>query len=183
MILMRSESIADMRTRHRLFFAVKPPPPVAALIGQLRDAGRAGRSRVTDERLHITMFITDNYPALPADLADRMGETASSIDLPAARVAFDRLIGGRHSTLLAPSEPVRGLEGLQERLGFALSRVGIAPRPRWRFSPHITLCYSGGADFDREIDPISWKADEIVLIHSLAGIGRHITLGRWSLAA
>lgn len=175
------ESRGDVRTLHRLLVAVRPPPTLAAQIGRVRDSVLPTGRAVADDRLHITLSITNDHPIFPVDLAARMGETLSSISPPSARVVFDRLIAGRGSMLLAPSEPVRGLMALQGHVGTALLRAGIAPRARWRFSPHITLGYGGGAGFDLAIDPISWRIGELVLIHSLVGQGRHVTLGRWPL--
>jgi len=31
------------------------------------------------------------------------------------------------------------------------------------------------------MDPIGWKPSELVLVHSLLGRARHVTLGRWPL--
>ncbi len=175
------ESPGEVRTLHRLLVAAKPPPALAARIGRLRDAVMPAGKPVADDRLHITLFITHDHPGFPVALAARIGEILASIAPPPARVVLDRLIAGGHSLLLVPSEPVRGLIALQGQIGAALVRAGIAPRARWRFSPHITLGYGGRSGLDRAIDPISWPVGELVLIHSLVGQGRHVTLGRWPL--
>ena len=45
----------------------------------------------------------------------------------------------------------------------------------------MTLFYPGGPPLQRRIKPFEWQADELLLIRSLLGRGRHEILRRWPL--
>ncbi len=45
----------------------------------------------------------------------------------------------------------------------------------------MTLGYRSGEPFSERVAPVSWTADEIVLIDSHVGRTRHEVLGRWRL--
>lgn len=166
---------------HRLFFAVRPPPDLAEYIaGAGANLLIEGR-RVASERLHITIGIFDDEPAYPQEMADLAEQAAASIDARPFRVVFDRIVGSSRSALLVPSEPLRSIRAFQKRLADALTRLGLVLRQGWRFNPHITLAYGDYDGMDEAIDPISWTVDEFMLIHSLLGQTRHVTVGRWAL--
>lgn len=166
---------------HRLFLAFRPPTAIVAAIGPWRDVTGAGTAVVTDDRLHMTALMLGNFQHTPADLIARIAEVMSRSMLSRCRIVLDMLVGGPGTTLLVPSEPLRGMEALQAHLTALVARAGIAPAPRWRFSPHMTLHYDFGERGQRPIDPISWTATELVLIESLVGHSRHRTRGRWRL--
>ncbi len=170
-------------TRHRLFFALRPPPDVAVHIGELRDAVRVRGSRVGDERLHVTLFLGEDHPALPPDLAERAIEAASGIVEAPFYVLFDRLVGGGGPTVLVPSEPLPALTAFQRQLAVAMTEGGLVPRPDWTFRPHVTLLYGNRCTTDAPVEPLSWLVGEFVLVHSFVGEGRHVTLARWPLTA
>ena len=133
------------------------------------------------DRLHITTLSLVVGDTLPEGLAQEAAEIAATIRMPAFRVIFDRLVGGNRSALLLPSEPLEALRMFRERLGFALMRAGIAFRQSGGFTPHVTLLYGGQPMPEQEIEPISWLAQDFVLIDSLVGETRHIEVGRWPL--
>ena len=62
-----------------------------------------------------------------------------------------------------------------------MRELGVTERPGYRFSPHLTLGYRIGEPFSERVAPVSWTADEIVLIDSHVGRTRHEVLGRWRL--
>ena len=165
-------------TLHRLFFAIRPPPDRTTQIGGLRDAVRERGSVVSDERLHVSLFVFDDYPALPAGLADGAIAAASGVVAAPFYILFEQLVAGKGSTLLSPSEPLPALIAFQERLAAALADGALAPRRRWSFRPHITLFYGNRCAAAESIEPISWLVKEFVLIHSHVGERRHVTLAR-----
>lgn len=167
---------------HRLFLAFLPPRPVAEEIDWCRTCFGRCRTPVAIGRLHLTLLMLGDHEAAPRGLAAKVRETLLSGAPTACRIVFDTLVRGGRSTLLAPSEPLLGVAGFQRRLAQMLARASIAPPPQWRFSPHITLGYGQAQGATRPIDPISWTADELVLVHSLVGQTRHVALGRWPLA-
>jgi len=166
---------------HNLFFAVLPSEEERARIGDLIASLRIGGVPMRLDRLHITTLSLVVGDTLPEGLAQEAAEIAASIRMPAFRVIFDRLVGGNRSALLLPSEPLEALRMFRERLGFALMRAGIAFRQSGGFTPHVTLLYGGQPMPEQEIEPISWLAQDFVLIDSLVGETRHIEVGRWPL--
>ena len=166
---------------HRPLFLVRPPPDVAALLGRVRDAAGPVGKPVPDDRLHITIVAFHDYPDFPDEIVERARSIAAAARPVPFRVVFDRLIAGAHSALLVPSEPVRGIEAFQQRLSVALIGGGLNVRSGWRFHPHITLRHGAQPGLDRPIDPISWTVEDLVLVDSVVGTGRHDVLARWSL--
>lgn len=168
---------------HRLFFALRPPPEVIDRLRPLRDRDGTGRGRVEDARLHLTTWLFDDHPVLPAGLAERAAAAASAVRPRSFRIVLDRLTGDDRGLRLVPGERVRGYEAFQRELAAALAAGGLTPRAGWRFSPHLTLRYGGKQTLDEMVDGISWIATELVLIDSILNEHRHETLARWPLPA
>ncbi len=103
-----------------------------------------------------------------------------SLGATAARVVFDRLHDSGRTLALCGSETMRGICRLQDAIRQHLSCHGI-PLPRYRFNPHITLAYRSDGRGSETIDPISWSVEDVLLIESVYGEGRHIEHGRWRL--
>jgi 2'-5' RNA ligase len=168
---------------HRLFFALLPPPGAAREMGALRDADGPWGRRVGNARLHMTLLMIGNFDSPPDDRVAAILAALPDGALPACRVVLDRPVRDPEGVRLAPSEPLRGVRRLYRELRALLVRAGIAPAQWWRLSPHVTLRYIQGTAGGRAIDPISWRAGELVLVHSLVGEGLHIPCGRWPLSA
>jgi len=127
---------------HRLFVALKPPPPMRiALLGIM--GGVANARWQTADQLHLTLrFIGEVDRHRAEDIAAILG----SVHHPDFTLALDD-IGqfdrkGRMDALwvgVSPEEPVRQLHNKIDR---ALGRVGIAPDTR-AFQPHITIARLG----------------------------------------
>jgi len=167
---------------HRFFLGLMPPPEVAARIGALRDSLSEPGSSVADDRLHITLLSLPDFTELPEGLAETIVEAAAEVEAPGFPIVLDRLISGPHSVLLCPSESLDGLRMFRERLGFTLMRAGLGLRLGRRFNPHVTLLYNSWRTYDDQLDdPIHWRAEDFVLIHSLVGLTEHRELGRWPL--
>jgi len=60
--------------------------------------------------------------------------------------------------------------------------AGVWPNHGFRFDPHVELARGQAESVRRRVWPISWRADEFVLIHSLVGLSEHVPIGRWPLA-
>lgn len=160
----------------RYFLALRPPRLAAREIGFWRDSFLFGGRPVADERLHLTLFMLGDFERVPHDLLVRTKAALAEAELPACRIVLDLLTGGHGSALLAPSERLHGLRRLQAGLAALLAAHDIAPAPWWRFSAHVTLLYDHGYAGQCPIDPVSWTADEIVLVESRVGESRHLTL-------
>jgi 2'-5' RNA ligase len=166
---------------HRLFFALMPSagiiPEIAAVRGRLGIA----KSHVFDHRLHMTLWSLDlpmtPTPGIVADLC----AAAAKVQGPALRLVLQELVGNGAQTMLKPGEPMPVLKAFQRRLQLAVADAGIWPNRGFRFDPHVTLAYGQEQGMRRPVWPLSWRAEEFVLIHSLVGLTEHVVLGRWTL--
>jgi len=169
-----------MSTAHRFFYALVPPPAVRQRLGAVRaEAGPLGRV-VADDRLHLTLGITPDFPVflgVVADLLCRLGEAVAAAP---AEVRLDRLGASADAVAVRGGAAEAPLLALGSAIAALLAQAGLA-RPTWRFSPHLTLGYGAPAPFTRAIAPLGWRAEEFVLIHSEAGRTHHTPLGRWPL--
>ena len=170
-----------MTVGHRLFFAIRPPADLIPRIAALRDRAGTGHGRVEDHRLHVTTWLFPDHAALPPGLVERAGLALEALDARAFSVRFDRMSGDDRGIRLIPSAPSEGYAAFQHGLAAALARAELAPRPDWRFSPHLTLRYGGRQRIDEAVPEIGWRVAELVLIDSVLGANRHETLARWPL--
>jgi RNA 2',3'-cyclic 3'-phosphodiesterase len=166
---------------HRLFYALLPSPVEARRIGLQRDRVTHIGSPVTNDRLHMTLGISDDFARFPQPLADAMVTIAERASAEPLRVELDRLAASRTSVALRPGRVPPALRQLSAELVEPLERRGLA-RPDWSFHPHVTLAYRLGEPFNESIAPVVLDAAEFVLIHSIVGATQHIELGRWPLA-
>ena len=166
--------------RSSFFIAMKPPCRVAREIGWWRDSARSGARPVRDELLHITLCHLGLFPVSNDPVADVRKALRGFAAAP-CRVVFDLLTGGSGSGLLASSERLERLMGLQSRIASRLRQSGLLPSRAYRFSPHVTLFYDRAFSGSSPIDPISWTVYEIILVESVIGQGRHISHQSWPL--
>ena len=125
-------------TMHRLFVALRPPPPIRHQL--LAAMGGVPDVRWQDEdQLHLTIrFIGSVERPQAEDVAAAIAHvTGPPMTLSLAGVGrFDRR--GRTDTLWAAVSPHDALAGVHARVDRALAQAGVAPDPR-AFLPHITL--------------------------------------------
>lgn len=165
---------------HRFFFCLRPPALVAAAVGRFRESLGLAGGAVSDERLHLTLAITDDHPAYPRSLVDRLLEIGDATSAEPVAVTLDRLSSNGSVVALRPSRSLPQLAALRRELGRRFSCSGIQ-REGWRFNPHVTLTYRKCQPFLRHVAPFVWEAAEVVLVHSLLGKTKHVELGRWPL--
>jgi 2'-5' RNA ligase len=166
--------------RHRLFFALQPPPAAAAFI---RDGcAWLGRGTwVRPEHLHLTLNILDDWPFLPSHLLEAMVAAGDRIAFAPFRIVLDQLSGSNRSVVLRPSERITALHRFQQQLADALAQGGVRTRGGVRFSPHLTVRHPGRHPFVEAADPVSWTVESFVLVESLVGWTRHVVHRTWLL--
>jgi RimJ/RimL family protein N-acetyltransferase len=112
------------------------------------------------------------------------------VEIEAFEIAFDGVAsfrgrpGNRPLVLHARADSGHAsLAALWRRLGVELAQAGLARFVERRFTPHVTLLYDDRLVEAQPIEPIVWRVDEFVLVHSFLGAGRHEAIGHWPLAA
>lgn len=165
---------------HRFFFAHVPPARPCALIGVHRDAIEGAHGHVTNDRIHVTLAITDDYEQYPAQLERELLAIGEEVAADPFGMSLDRLSGSARSVALRPSRRIGGLTDLHRQLDRGMSRRRLRRRD-WTFSPHATLAYREGRPFQQPVTPVEWDATDFVLIHSAVGATRHTELARWPL--
>lgn len=185
-----SLGFGDARPTERLFFALLPPPEVAAAAHALATglcADRPQTRRLAIARLHVTLHYLGEYAGIPASLPARAGRAAEALAMAPVQVRFDRIgsFGGqrreRPGVMLGQGEGIAGVVALQRGLGEALMRQGLPADSR--FTPHMTLLYDHGALPEQAVAPLEWQAREICLLRSVRGEAAYREEGRWPLRA
>ncbi|WBX83490.1 2'-5' RNA ligase family protein [Sphingosinicella microcystinivorans] len=167
---------------HCYFLALRPPTLLATTLAMMGSVYRLAGTRLPADRLHITLaMIGGHYEAPQPKLVERVGEVLHDVPLPAQRPVFNQLVRANDRALLTASEPLTFIESfrhdLVRRLGAAGLAADVPPSP-----PHVTLAHGHQWRTGTErIDPISWRADELVLVESHVGAGRHTLRAHWPL--
>lgn len=178
-----------MSAADRLFFAIFPPPAVAARIYALQQDlrirhGLWGRP-VAMDRLHVTLCHVGDYAGLPDQIVARAKQAAERVRTASFDVTFDRALSftgrprNRPFVLRSPQGAI-GVEVIQRMLGGEMKAFGLGRFVR-AYTPHMTLLYDSVQVTEHAIEPVTWTASELRLVHSLLGQTRHITLGSWTL--
>ena len=171
------------RATDRLFFAALPDAATAVRIADLACRLKIGHDLtgrlLRPEHFHVTLFHVGDRCGVASGKVASFVERASSVTMPAFKVAFDRVGSFKNGAfVLRGEEGTMGLEVLQQRLSDALdARVGRA-RP---FTPHVTLLRDSHLVEEHDIQPVEWTVHEVVLVHSRLGRTEHRHLARLPL--
>lgn len=164
--------------KHRYFVALRPSAEAIRAMLSIQNETCVG-DRVAPDRLHMTLFITEDFETEPPALGALMGRALDRVWAEAFDVGLNR-IGHRGGSLVPSRAPA--LRRFQRSVADALGAGGVALRKDWAFNPHVTLGYDALPAFaGQPIPPIAWRATEFVLIHSLLRLTMHRTLGCWPL--
>lgn len=166
---------------YRYSLALPVPRAVASRIVALREAFGLTVSPVGVERLHMTLCLSDDYPDPQPMFAERVEQALADVPLPECGVRLDTITGGHGPVVLLANHERGGVRELQRLLSRRLAGHGISAREGARFSPHVTVAYDRSFTTSRAIDPIAWRADEVVLVERAVGRIQHQHLGSWDL--
>lgn len=167
--------------RHRLFFALVPPPAVRREIHRLQgQLGCEGRV-VKPENLHVTLaFLGMQETAVIPDIE----AVASGLAFPARTVVLDHVgqFGRGRVLWLGASEPPEALTAFQQDLVQALTAANIGHDPKpWKL--HLTL-YRRLRKAPHTLDSVAieWRPDGFDLVESVGsrtGVEYH-SLAHWN---
>jgi RNA 2',3'-cyclic 3'-phosphodiesterase len=155
------------------------------LAADLRERHGLKARPVAAARLHLSLNFVGNFRGPPtravmekaAALADRVAE-------PPFKITLDHVESWTNHPqpiVLLGEEGAIGAERLHTAIHKALVVGTMAPRREPQIRPHVTLLWDKGTFPKTFVEPVSWTAQEFVLLDSIFGEGRHEVLGRWRL--
>jgi 2'-5' RNA ligase len=161
---------------HRLFVALRPPPPLRAYL-TARMGGVAHARWQSDDQLHLTLRFLGE---VDRSRAEEVAGALRTIDRPRPSIAIDGVGSfGRDrgiTSIWARVAPDPALIRLHDRIERVLIRLGLGAEPRV-FRPHITLArLSAGAGVPPAalaplaglaFDPVT--VDQVLLFESTVG--------------
>ncbi len=167
---------------HRLFFAIRPPLPLARQITAAASWFETDGEKLRPEHLHVTIDILDDHDRVSSTLERDLKAIGDAVEAAPFALQLDTAVGTDRSVALRPRRENASLAALYQRIAVARESAGLRARTDYRFSPHMTLGYRDGTPFTQAIAPIGWTADAFVLVHSHVGRNRHDVIGRWLLS-
>jgi len=176
---------AGGRAPYSLFFAIFPPTEEARSIARqgthwAREQGLTSKP-LSAHRLHVTLHDLGNYSVVPNHLVNTALQAGYALTEPLFKVVFDRALSFPSSGtyVLCGGAGTEALAAFRQRLGEAMGQVGLPVKRS--FTPHMTVAYDRCTVAEHAVEPVSWIAQEFVLIKSYVGQGVHEVLGRWAL--
>jgi len=174
------------RPAHVLFFAAIPPAEIKARMASAwHDLGTGEAFR--HATLPLSLYAVAGMEDLDPVVVHRARQTASALRTAPFTLCFDRLTTFKGRTdnaplVLATAAASDKLNEIAADLHAACRARGLAGARSGRVVPHVTLAYGRGFAESRMLAaPIFWTIDDVTLIDSLQGQGRHVPLGRWLL--
>lgn len=169
-------SAASRKRAEILYLMLKPSALVADMIWRFSHA-LGIESNYAKDRYHITLLPIGDVRYLPALLIAQLIDVLASFRAEPFELTLNRLDGNA----LKGSRPA-AITGFQQQLIEHLLSNGF-PVDDYDFRPHLSLTYGEWQPRSAAIPPMSWRADELLLIKSYYGQGRHEIVDRWPLAA
>jgi 2'-5' RNA ligase len=170
-----ASNLRPFHYEQQLYFMIKPPHALALEIDRRRRLlGFA--SKYPLEHFHITLLPLGDMRALSPEQLEIICSAAASFEAEPFTVLLSRL---SNNALVGTN--THGLRALQRDLVRRLISRDV-PVPDYDFNPHLTLAYGDWKKRNEVVEPLSWRADTLLLINSIHGRG-HKLLRRWSLSA
>ncbi|GLK64161.1 2'-5' RNA ligase family protein [Paracoccus kondratievae] len=171
---------------HFLLFVAIPPPDVAAEMETVWHLAER-RDRFRRSTLHMTILPVLRSPQFEPCLAKGLAHAVEGLDFPAFDLVLDLLTTfgpprRRDRPLVLAGRQINPApDALCQQLWQRLAGAGLAVA-RHQVTPHVTLAYGKPLPpAGIAVPPVRWRVNELVLIDSLQGLGRHVPLARWPL--
>ena len=174
------------RSGHVLFFAAVPPPDIKTAMERAWQTFGTGDPFRCD-KLHLSIYAVAEVDHVDPTLVKRARQAANVLRTAPFTLRFDHLttFGGapdHYPLVVSMDKASRGVNDIAAELHTACRKLGLTASRSSTVTPHVTLAYGAGFPEKRPLDqPITWTIDEITLIDSHQGKGRHEHLGTWPL--
>ena len=175
---------------HRLFFVLMPNATTRAQLARAVDALKASHPGlharwINPTRYHATLHFLGDHVMLRQEVIDAAVAAADTLRAASFEWILHKAVSfhGRQPPCILCSEVLpEPLRQLWQDLRHALILAGQGSHIERSFTPHITVAYSHGAQLGATaVEPVTWKVDEIALIHSVVGQPDYQVLAHWSL--
>lgn len=132
--------------------------------------------------LHVSLRHVGDFNGIPGGLVEQVWEAAASVEMRPFEVSFDRVTSFRENCIVLVGEDgVVVVRKLEQALSEALE-TGKLREPSRSFKPHVTLMYDKTPISTEPLrQPVRWKVDEFVLIHSLLSQSKYVVLKTFPL--
>ncbi len=174
------------RPRHVLFFAAIPPPEIKAQMARAWQSFGTGED-FRQDTLHLSIYGVASMDDRDPIVVQRAQTAAAVVRTAPFTLCFDRIMtfnGGPDDfpLVIATDNTSKNTNEIAADLHVACRAMALTASRSPQVNPHVTLAYGPGFPGERLLTkPILWTITEIMLIDSLYGKGRHISLGQWSL--
>lgn len=170
-----------------VFFALLPDMParyqIAGIADNLVEEHHLTGRRVGLDRLHASLWGGHCSRERAGTLLPTAEAVMRHVRCGSFEVRFDRAMSFKSRTANYPlvlTSPTTEILALFRILARAFGKVfGVTQRNT--ITPHVTMLYDPAMLPAQPIEPVTWMAREVVLIHSLRGLTQHVVLGRWPL--
>jgi 2'-5' RNA ligase len=136
--------------------------------------------------LHVTLHCIGDYAEVTERTIQTVAEAcaAAFTSQSSLAITFDHAMSfrGSLSFVLVNSNGNESLMKLHHRLITELAKRKLAGRGDFKFVPHVTLLYDRENVPKRPVSPVSWKANEVVLVLSYLGETKYERLQCWPLS-
>ncbi len=182
-----TQSRPARRPDHVLFFAAVPPPEIKDQLAQAWQTMGTGEP-FRYNTLHLSIYSVAGADHLDPMLVQRARQAANGMRTAPFTLRLDRLATFQGSSGNLPL--VMTMEGKSHKLNeiaadlhSACRKASLPGSRSTKPTPHVTLAYGHGFPEARLLTtPILWTIEEVMLIDSLQGQSRHVSLGRWPLS-
>jgi 2'-5' RNA ligase len=165
------------RDERPIYLMFKPSPAKAREIESRRRI-LGIESNYGHERFHITALPIGDARHLSSAQLEQLNQALARFHAEPFDIGFDRLKGNA----LVGGKAMGAVRRFQARLVEHLITCGW-PVFDYAFHPHLSLTYGAWQERNIAIPPIGWRVEELLLIKSIQGQGRHEPLGAWPLQA
>ncbi len=145
------------------------------------------REAFRHDTLHLSIYGIAETDDLDPVLVQRAQKAPTSLRTAPFSLSFDQLkCFNSHSAdypfVISTDKSGNQLKEIAADLHAACRAMNIANLKSATVTAHVTLAYVPDFSEPQYLEsPIYWTIDEVTLIDSLQGQGRHLTLGRWPL--